>query len=83
MAAKFHNTMVSVIVETAAALAGETGITRVMLSGGVFQNRFILERSVRLLESGGLSPYSNAIVPANDGGICLGQLAVAAMRSSG
>jgi len=58
-------------------LKKETGIRNVALSGGVFQNRLLLERSVRLLAGKGFRCHYNRRFPANDGGISLGQVAVA------
>ncbi|MEQ8215519.1 MAG: hypothetical protein ABRQ30_04425, partial [Smithellaceae bacterium] len=57
---------------------GETGIERVALSGGCFQNRILLSKSVTELENAGFSVYFHKQVPANDGGIALGQAVVAA-----
>ena len=78
IAARFHNTFVDIIVDTVIALSKSTGIKTAALSGGVFQNRYVLEKSERLLESSGFNVLSHTKVPANDGGIALGQLAVAA-----
>jgi hydrogenase maturation protein HypF len=80
IAAKFHNTIVAIIVELAERMRAESGINKVVLSGGVFQNRYILGKSEERLTEKNFSVYSNIRVPANDGGICLGQLAVAAKR---
>jgi hydrogenase maturation protein HypF len=52
----------------------------VVLSGGVFQNRRLLERTVELLEFDGLRVLTPRALPPNDGGIAYGQLAVAAAR---
>jgi hydrogenase maturation protein HypF len=78
IAARFHNTFVDIIVDTVTALGKSTGIKTAALSGGVFQNRYVLEKSEELLESAGFKVLSHTKVPANDGGIALGQLAVAA-----
>ncbi len=72
---KFHNTLVQIIVSVA-RLVGEK---RVVLTGGCFQNRFLIEHSVRLLEREGFTPYWHQRIPPNDGGIALGQI-VAASR---
>jgi len=77
MAAKFHNTLVEMIV----ALARRIGDERVVLTGGCFQNKYLTERAVRRLEREGFRPYWHQRVPPNDGGIALGQV-VAAARSS-
>lgn len=75
IAAKFHNTLAEVVVEC----ARRTGLERVVLSGGCFQNRRLLEWTVARLTSEGFRPYWHQRVPPNDGGISLGQ-AVAAVR---
>jgi tRNA A37 threonylcarbamoyltransferase TsaD len=54
-----------------------------VLSGGVFQNRLLLEMGFRLLEREGFRVFANREVPANDGGIALGQIAVAGARAAG
>ncbi len=81
IAARFHNTFVNIIADTVTALGKSTGIKAVALSGGVFQNRYVLAKSEELLESAGFKVLSHTKVPANDGGIALGQLAVAAAFS--
>jgi len=70
ISAKFHNTLAEIIV----SVAGRIREPRVVLSGGCFQNRYLTERTVRLLESGGFKPYWHQRVPPNDGGIALGQI---------
>jgi hydrogenase maturation protein HypF len=55
-------------------LAQSAGTDRVVLSGGVFQNYFLLDRTVDRLTSMGLRVYTQRSVPTNDGGIALGQL---------
>ena len=77
IAAKFHNTLTEIIV----AVARKVGEPRVLLTGGCFQNRFLIERSVRRLSEAGFQPYWHQRVPPNDGGIALGQI-VAAARSN-
>jgi hydrogenase maturation protein HypF len=74
IAAKFHNAMVEIIV----AVAKHVGQTRVVLSGGCFQNRYLTERSVQRLLEEGFRPYWHQRVPTNDGGIALGQAVDAA-----
>ena len=75
ISSKFHNGLADCIV----AVAHRVGCPRVALSGGCFQNRYLLERSVRLLRTAGFQPYWHQRVPPNDGGISFGQ-AVAALR---
>jgi len=70
IAAKFHNTLVEIIV----AIAKMTKQKRVLLSGGVFQNKVLAEKSVEALIYHHLEPYWHQEVPPNDGGIALGQL---------
>jgi hydrogenase maturation protein HypF len=72
MAAKFHNTLSELIVET----ASRVGEKRVVLSGGCFQNRYLSERVITRLEAEGFHPYWHQRVPPNDGGIALGQIFV-------
>jgi hydrogenase maturation protein HypF len=58
----------------------ETGLNEVVLSGGVFQNRYLVEKSLYLLNVNKFHTYTNHMVPTNDGGVSLGQLAIAAGR---
>ncbi len=76
IAARFHNALAGAIVE----LARRVGEPRVALSGGCFQNRLLTERALRGLEAAGFEVLLHRRVPANDGGISLGQVAVAAAR---
>lgn len=75
IAARFHNALVNWIVE----VAEQTGLKQVVLSGGVFQNRYLTERAAAVLESRGFVVHTHQQVPPNDGGIALGQ----AVMSSG
>jgi hydrogenase maturation protein HypF len=77
MAAKFHNTLVAVITELSLRLRTVEGLNRVCLSGGTFQNMYLLERAVSRLGQCGFEVFINSKVPANDGGISLGQAVVA------
>lgn len=70
---KFHNTIVDVILKVVNLISEERGIKKVALSGGVFQNDYILENTIREIEKSGLEVYTNRLVPCNDGGISLGQ----------
>ena len=76
VSAKFHNTLVEIIV----AVAKHAKQTRVVLSGGCFQNRYLIERSVQRLLETGFRPYWHQRVPTNDGGIALGQVVDAARQ---
>jgi hydrogenase maturation protein HypF len=77
IAARFHNTIARMIVETCQLISEKTGLKEAALSGGVFQNRLLLSKSVTLLESAGLKVYTHHQVPCNDGGISLGQSVIA------
>ena len=77
---KFHNTIISVIFEFANSIRLNQGINKVALSGGVFQNKYLLEGALEILQKNNFEVYSHSKVPANDGGIALGQLAVASKR---
>jgi hydrogenase maturation protein HypF len=69
ISARFHNALVHWILD----VAGQCGLKQVVLSGGVFQNRYLTERSASALESRGFAVYTHQRVPPNDGGIALGQ----------
>jgi tRNA A37 threonylcarbamoyltransferase TsaD len=75
ISSKFHNGLAECIV----AVSRRVRCPKVALSGGCFQNRYFLERSVGLLRAAGFHPYWHQRVPPNDGGISFGQ-AVAALR---
>jgi len=77
ISAAFHNTIAAVVVEVCRQIRHTDGLTRVCLSGGTFQNMYLLERTVQLLRSGGFDVYLHAKVPPNDGGIALGQAVIA------
>ncbi len=77
IAARFHNTVAEIVAGLCVQLRRQTGIGVVALSGGVFQNLHLLEQACRLLESRGFRVLIHHQVPANDGGIALGQAAIA------
>lgn len=80
IAARFHNTLIAVIVDVCVRMRMETDLARVCLSGGCFQNARLLEGSVRALRSCGFEVFFPQQVPCNDGGISLGQAAIATER---
>jgi hydrogenase maturation protein HypF len=82
VAGKFHTTMALAVVETVSALCEETGVGRVALSGGVFQNELLTNMVVDGVEAAGLIAYVHRRVPCNDGGISLGQAVIAADKVS-
>ncbi len=77
IAARFHNTVARLILEVCRDISTGTGLKKVALSGGVFQNRLLFRRTVTQLESAGFGVYTHHQVPCNDGGISLGQVAIA------
>ncbi len=78
MAARFHNALAEGIVAVTQAVGAE----RAVLSGGCFQNRILLERAYHRLTEAGIRVYVHQRIPPNDGGIALGQVAVAAANVS-
>jgi hydrogenase maturation protein HypF len=80
IATKFHNTIILAIFDNVNAIRKKSGINKVVLSGGVFQNRYLSEGTMDLLLKNNFEVYSHSSVPANDGGLALGQLAVASKR---
>ncbi len=77
IAAKFHNSVAQMISQMCKIISGKTCISRVVLSGGVFQNRLLLRKAVNLLETDGFKVFTHRQVPTNDGGISLGQVVIA------
>jgi hydrogenase maturation protein HypF len=73
LAAKFHNSMVEIILATVKRLAKETGIKDIALSGGVFQNKFLKTNSMEKLKLAGFRVFTNQKYPVNDLNISLGQ----------
>ncbi|MCJ7730468.1 MAG: hypothetical protein MUO27_11415, partial [Sedimentisphaerales bacterium] len=81
VSAKFHNTVAAGLLQMAQAARRAKGLDTVAMSGGVFCNRFLTDRLVRLLKKDGFSVLFNRDFPANDGGISIGQAAIAARRT--
>jgi hydrogenase maturation protein HypF len=77
ISAKFHNTVAQAVLEVAKQIRKETSLNKVILSGGVFQNKYLLEKSLYLLTHDRFNVFTNHLVPANDGGISLGQIVIA------
>jgi hydrogenase maturation protein HypF len=80
VAARFHNGMAEAIVAVCEIICDEHALSTVALSGGVFQNALLLERTWQRLQMRGFRVLTHSRVPANDGGIALGQAAIAAAR---
>jgi hydrogenase maturation protein HypF len=81
IARRFHEAVAQGVLEATLLLADSRSFEAVVLSGGVFQNRLLTERCLELLDARGFSVWINHQVPANDGGISLGQVALAAARN--
>jgi hydrogenase maturation protein HypF len=75
ISAKFHNTLVEIIV----AVAKRLGESQVLLTGGCFQNKYLTKRAIQRLKEEGFSPYWHRHIPPNDGAIAAGQ-AMAVLR---
>jgi hydrogenase maturation protein HypF len=77
ISARFHNTLSAAIVEVCCRIRKSDGLDRVCLSGGVFQNHLLLGLTAAELRRLGFGVFLHATVPANDGGISLGQAVIA------
>jgi hydrogenase maturation protein HypF len=80
IARRFHSTMVELIVAVCGRLRRATGLGAVALSGGVFMNVLLTREVIARLNGEGFQVYRHELVPPNDGGLSLGQLAVAAAQ---
>ncbi|MEH1871845.1 carbamoyltransferase HypF [Nostoc sp.] len=80
MAAKFHQGLANAIVQMVKHLSQKNLISQVALTGGVFQNRILLEQVTKRLETLGIKVLTHSLVPANDGGLSLGQAVIAAAQ---
>ncbi len=77
IASAFHATLAAAFASMSLEMRKETGINRVALSGGCFQNRLLLEGTMAELKKNGFDVYCHSQVPANDGGVSLGQAVIA------
>ena len=80
VAMRFHRSLVAQLVAIVQRYANETNLNKVLLAGGVFQNRLLSELLIKELEEKGLDVYYPTTIPCNDGGVAVGQLAIAAAR---
>jgi hydrogenase maturation protein HypF len=80
LAARFHNGLAAAVNEACLRARRLTGVGRVALSGGVWQNLCLLERTLEVLEANEFDVLLHRHVPPNDGGVALGQAAVAAWQ---
>jgi hydrogenase maturation protein HypF len=78
--ARFHNTVAGALLQMAEHARRQTGIRKVALAGGVFCNRFLTNRLIEALKQNDFAVLWMRKVPANDGGLALGQAAIAAAR---
>jgi hydrogenase maturation protein HypF len=76
----FHRSVATMLARSCDYARQQTNLNKVALSGGVFQNEPLLEDLSASLQTMGFQVYTNRCVPPNDGGISLGQLAIAAAR---
>ncbi|MBN2418299.1 MAG: carbamoyltransferase HypF [Deltaproteobacteria bacterium] len=79
ISARFHGALIKMYSELCGIISSDTGLVRIALSGGVFQNSLFSRGLVAALENRGLNVYTHKSVPPNDGGISLGQAVVAAV----
>ena len=77
-AARFHNSLLDVIVDVVGRLREATGLSEVALSGGVWQNARLFSGAIERLAARGFAVHTHRHVPTNDGGVSLGQAVVAA-----
>ncbi|MEH2323324.1 MAG: carbamoyltransferase HypF [Nostoc sp.] len=80
MAAKFHKGLANAIVQMVKHLSQKNLISQVALTGGVFQNRILLEQVTKGLQTLEIKVLTHSLVPANDGGLSLGQAVIAAAQ---
>jgi hydrogenase maturation protein HypF len=77
LAARFHSTLIAVVAEVCRRMRSTLQLSRVCLSGGCFQNAILLSGCIETLRRDGFEVFTHREVPANDGGISLGQAAIA------
>jgi hydrogenase maturation protein HypF len=80
IAFKFHNTLAKIILDICIRINKQSGLNKVVLSGGVFQNKLLSNLTRELLVKAGFSPFEHKIFSSSDASICLGQIAVASKR---
>ena len=85
ISAKFHNTVVRALSKSCKNISNDSQFTihgsQVCLSGGCFQNILLTNKLKKSLENEGFTVYTHSLVPPNDGGVALGQAAIAAHAS--
>ena len=83
ISARFHNGLAEAVRETVTKISRDTSLRSVVLSGGVWQNITLLQKTISLLSKDGFEIYIHREVPTNDGGLSLGQAYIAASRLRG
>ncbi|MEP7359288.1 MAG: carbamoyltransferase HypF, partial [Anaerolineales bacterium] len=83
VSARFHRTVAAFSLEVCRRLRAQTGLASVALSGGVWQNVTLLRLACQGLRAAGFTVYTHQHVPPNDGGLALGQAAIAAHQAAG
>ena len=78
--ARFHNTVSAAIAEACRRIRLAEGLSGVCLSGGTFQNAYLLSHTTQLLRAAGFRVFTHSAVPPNDGGLSLGQAVIASNR---
>jgi len=79
---RFHTAIAGIIVDICDRIRKTTGLNSVVLTGGVFQNMFLLRKAIKGLDKKGFNTFTQHRVPTNDGGIALGQAVIAGYRVS-
>lgn len=80
IARRFHDTVIAMVVESVELVSRRTGLRKVVCSGGSWQNRYLLTRAAYFLEKKGFQVFCHQKVPANDGGLSLGQALIGYWR---
>jgi hydrogenase maturation protein HypF len=80
IAARFHNAVAGMIASVCDRIRADSGVADVLLTGGVMQNMVLLTKTVHLLRHAGFEVYIHRQVPANDGGLALGQAVIAGSK---
>jgi hydrogenase maturation protein HypF len=80
ISARFHNTVVEATFQEVKKISRETGINKIVLSGGTFQNKYLFESLETKLRKNNFVTFSHEKIPCNDGGLSLGQLVIAGMK---
>jgi hydrogenase maturation protein HypF len=83
ISSKFHGSLIRLFTDLCGVISKETGLKRVVLSGGAFQNSILLSGLIQSLTQKNLQVLTHKLVPPNDGGISLGQAMVAAAKAGG